>query len=958
LDVSRDRARGALLGMAVGDALGTTLEFKPPGTFEPISDIIGGGPFALAPGQWTDDTSMGLCLAESLISCSGFNAVDQLERYVRWWRHGHLSSTGTCFDIGSRTSGALAEFERTHASRPDGTDEAAAGNGSIMRLAAVPVAYAGVIDDAVRYSGLSSTTTHPARRCVDACRFLGALIASAVTGTPKQELLSDTFWRWGALDREIAEIAAGSFKRRQPPEITGSGFVVRSLEAALWALHNSRSFRDGALLAVNLGNDADTTGAVYGQLAGAIYGESAIPEQWRRVLASGDQIAAFADQLLTITPRGEPTATAAREPPTSESYWVDEQLLAGKYPGGLTDAAAERKLAALIDGGVRTFIDLTSENELRPYAHLVPEGVQHHRIPVTDVTAPDVQQIHEALDLIDAGRRIGDVYVHCWGGCGRTGVIAGCYLREQGVDAQQAVARVYELTRGIQTKRCPETSAQIKRIAEWTPRPARQRGSRALRPRQQQLVDEQTPAPAPDTDVGEFISTEILDQLPVLSEGEFPPFVVTDVQRDRWRLAIEITRRIAGHDDLVFAEQLYRGDIPTAPDGVSTAAQIVNEPIAGCMLSADDAPHVSSSLDGGLVAETLRAFVASFDPRPFPRRMLEDLAVSVRDRFQQTGELPEVGLDALRECLRLAWRSRWEWLRWESDYGDPARPRSWEREQRQMAALIRACANAIHTQLSEEEQWWWAPDESPTDEDRWERATFRSEEAFVPQAIYAAAAASLRSMIDAVREGGLSVADALHEKTQDSNPAVRYHDDLARHVANGLVAQAARGSDPDLATLCSAHGEASYGSYGLTYERFAHPPAFDLAGVSEAGEFLGVTSQQVGHRRRDGTFPDPYADLEMGPVWVSADIELVRDGIDIIHATQAPDPAVVVGTAEAAALLGVSKRQLTLWRAPNSDGPVLPDPVVVLHAGHVWRRADIISFGLARDAWSDLSRPV
>ena len=109
---TRDRFRGCLLGLAAGDALGTTLEFKSPGTFEPIDDMIGGGPFGLRAGQWTDDTSMALCLATSLIECGGFDAMDQMRRYVRWRDEGYLSSTGYCFDIGNTVSGALDRFRR------------------------------------------------------------------------------------------------------------------------------------------------------------------------------------------------------------------------------------------------------------------------------------------------------------------------------------------------------------------------------------------------------------------------------------------------------------------------------------------------------------------------------------------------------------------------------------------------------------------------------------------------------------------------------------------------------------------------------------------------------------------------------------------------------------------------------------------------------------------------------
>src|SRR5438874_9670654 len=108
-----DRYRGCLLGLAAGDALGTTLEFKAPGTFEPIDDIVGGGVFRLKPGQWTDDTSMALCLAESLLILREFDPIHQLQLYCRWWQNGYLSSTGRCFDIGNTTSAALERYLQT-----------------------------------------------------------------------------------------------------------------------------------------------------------------------------------------------------------------------------------------------------------------------------------------------------------------------------------------------------------------------------------------------------------------------------------------------------------------------------------------------------------------------------------------------------------------------------------------------------------------------------------------------------------------------------------------------------------------------------------------------------------------------------------------------------------------------------------------------------------------------------
>lgn len=302
-----DRYRGALLGLAACDAVGTTLEFSPPGSFEPIEDMVGGGPFRLEPGQWTDDTSMALCLAESLVERQGFDPIDQLERYVRWYREGYLSSTDRCFDIGNTTRDALSRFEKRHEPYGGSTDPMSAGNGSIMRLAPVPLFFARRPREAIERAGESSRTTHGATACVDACRYFAALLVGAANGAGKDELLSERYspvagyWKEHPLTAEIDEVAAGSFKRREPPEIQGKGYVVKSLEAALWAFRRSDSFREGCLLAVNLGDDADTTGAVYGQLAGAFYGEQGIPTSWLAKLARRQLIESLAERLFALS---------------------------------------------------------------------------------------------------------------------------------------------------------------------------------------------------------------------------------------------------------------------------------------------------------------------------------------------------------------------------------------------------------------------------------------------------------------------------------------------------------------------------------------------------------------------------------------------------------------------------------------------------------------------------------
>jgi ADP-ribosylglycohydrolase len=301
--MNRNRYHGALLGLAVGDALGTTLEFKPKGSFAPITDMVGGGPFRLAPGQWTDDTSMALCLAESLVEKNGFDALDQMQRYVRWRREGYWSSTGQCFDIGMTVAQALNRFEADGRPFAGSTAPDTAGNGSLMRLAPVALAYAHRPDEAVKYAAESSKTTHAATEAVDACRYFAALLIGALEGESKETLLANHYapgaidWATAPLAPAIARIASGSFKGKEESEIRASGYVVHNLEAALWAFYHSNDFREGALVAVNLGEDADTTGAVFGQIGGAYYGADEIPAEWRALITRREDIKLLADKL-------------------------------------------------------------------------------------------------------------------------------------------------------------------------------------------------------------------------------------------------------------------------------------------------------------------------------------------------------------------------------------------------------------------------------------------------------------------------------------------------------------------------------------------------------------------------------------------------------------------------------------------------------------------------------------
>jgi ADP-ribosylglycohydrolase len=307
-----ERYLGSMLGLAAGDAVGAQVEFMRPGDFEPVTDMVGGGVFRLPAGAFTDDTSMALCLAQSLVERGGFDPVDQLERYLRWIREGYMSSTGRAFDVGGTCADAILRFEATRQPYCGSTNPNRAGNGSIMRLAPVPLFFAREPEKAVEMSAASSRTTHGAPNAVDGCRYLGALIVGAVSGASKEELLSPRYtpapglWERAPLADAIREIADGSFVTKDPPEIRGTGYVVDSLEAALWAFHRGHSFEEGLMLAVNLGDDADTTAAVYGQLAGAFYGVSEIPRRFRDRLAMRDLIEDLAVNLYELAFESQP----------------------------------------------------------------------------------------------------------------------------------------------------------------------------------------------------------------------------------------------------------------------------------------------------------------------------------------------------------------------------------------------------------------------------------------------------------------------------------------------------------------------------------------------------------------------------------------------------------------------------------------------------------------------------
>lgn len=291
-----ERFRGSLLGLACGDAVGTTVEFRSRGSFPEVTDMVGGGPFGLRAGEWTDDTSMALCLATSLVETGGFDPVDQMRRYVRWADEGYLSSNGRCFDIGTTVAGALGRFKRSGEPFSGSTDPFSAGNGCIMRLAPVPMFFHRDPERALDLAVESARTTHGAPACLEASRLFAAILLRALEGADREEILFDHDPADFQVE-PIMEIAAGDYQGKTRQEIRGSGYVVHSLEAALWCFLTTDSFEAAILRAANLGEDADTTAAVCGQVAGAYYGEQGIPEAWRRTVVMADEIGVLAERL-------------------------------------------------------------------------------------------------------------------------------------------------------------------------------------------------------------------------------------------------------------------------------------------------------------------------------------------------------------------------------------------------------------------------------------------------------------------------------------------------------------------------------------------------------------------------------------------------------------------------------------------------------------------------------------
>jgi ADP-ribosyl-[dinitrogen reductase] hydrolase len=272
-----DQVMGSLFGLVVGDALGASVEFKKRGSYPRIEFYQGGGEFNLLPGQWTDDTSLALCLIESFNTKKKCDFKNQMDLFVRWWKEGYLSSTGFCFDIGNTTKASLSRY--LDSGNPlAGLLTDPATNGALMRLAPIPLFFHQSLSDSIKYSGLQSQTTHAPVECVEAAMLLSYVMYFFLQGKSLEETLLFRHFE-PRLKTRIKNLKEGLYKTKNEIEIHGTGDAYSTLEAALFALFHFKNFEEGLYFVVNLGDDTDTVGAVYGQLAGAFYGMSQIPKK-------------------------------------------------------------------------------------------------------------------------------------------------------------------------------------------------------------------------------------------------------------------------------------------------------------------------------------------------------------------------------------------------------------------------------------------------------------------------------------------------------------------------------------------------------------------------------------------------------------------------------------------------------------------------------------------------------
>lgn len=296
----RERFQGALFGLAAGDALAAPTQLGRPGGFAPVRDLLGGGPYDLARGVWTDDTAMALCLARSLVESRGFDARDQLQRYTDWQQQGELSATGQCLGISSSVARALGVARWRRQVFAGSHDPAQLDPDPLVRVAPVAMFFFADAARATAQAAEAARVTCQAPDVLTATRLFAAMVQGALAGQPREVFLNppEALWARPKLPPRLVALAAGSYRTQSPASLKPSGDALDLLEAALWAFDRHATWKEGALAAVNLGGHSDVIAALHGQLAGAHHGVKAVPLAWREALARRELLEDMADQLL------------------------------------------------------------------------------------------------------------------------------------------------------------------------------------------------------------------------------------------------------------------------------------------------------------------------------------------------------------------------------------------------------------------------------------------------------------------------------------------------------------------------------------------------------------------------------------------------------------------------------------------------------------------------------------
>ena len=339
----QDKARGMLVGLAVGDALGAPVEFLPaPSDFyikqqgEKIEHFHKNS--RLPAGVWTDDTSMALCIADSLIANKGYDSYDIMRRFYEWCYSDYRKHPQAPLDVGNQTLHALDEWEKSKTIPKDAEKTESAGNAPIMRLAPIIIAntfpnknYPTLKDGyesgslvispedensefidgkdiapTLKMAELSCRETHDSIAAITVTELFATTLYSALHGLEKRNILNyasrwmkgeelDDFWI-----SNINELTERPLKRDENQFHDLGGYIVDTFAIALWGLQNFKNFKDGMMAVIRLGGDTDTNAACYGQLAGAYYGYEAIPEEWRNGVYLSDELVKIADQLLEM----------------------------------------------------------------------------------------------------------------------------------------------------------------------------------------------------------------------------------------------------------------------------------------------------------------------------------------------------------------------------------------------------------------------------------------------------------------------------------------------------------------------------------------------------------------------------------------------------------------------------------------------------------------------------------